>query len=132
MPTFIQLFYCSNCKKNVSTFNGKNCKICGSTVKKKAGRCDFECKIWGKPFIKGWVVLKQNKKPTKHISIFCMILALWQKLPTFLTVLLKAIFKTANLKMQKAPFMKKGTFFHVLSIHFLKEKIWICFQNLII
>lgn len=47
MPTFIQLFYCSNCKKNVSTFNGKNCKICGSSVKKTGWSVRFRVQNLG-------------------------------------------------------------------------------------
>ena len=47
MPTFIQLFYCPNCKKNVSTDNAKKCKRCGTLAKKKGWSVRFRVQASG-------------------------------------------------------------------------------------
>ena len=47
MPTFIQLFYCPNCKKNVSTENAKKSKRCGTLAKKKGWPVRFRVQASG-------------------------------------------------------------------------------------
>ncbi len=45
MPTFIQLFYCPNCKKNAD--NAKKCKRCGTLAKKKGWSVRFRVQASG-------------------------------------------------------------------------------------
>ena len=137
MPTFIQLFYCSNCKKNVSTFNGKNCKICGSSVKKTGWSVRFRVQNLGQTIHKRLSGFKTKQEANKAYIDFLHDFSAMAKASDLFDSLVENYFQNCQLENAESTLYEKrhifsrfiNPFFKGKNLNLLSKSDYITWQN---
>lgn len=123
MPTFIQLFYCPNCKKNVSTDNAKKCKRCGTLAKRKGWSVRFRAQASGQNVHKRLSGFKTKKDANRaYIEYLHNLSATAKKFRLFWASSWKLFSKLSTWKCRKHCLWKETYFFQVYHTLFCWQK----------